>query len=195
VFILNFKDQITEYIPQNEIEKNEKRVIEDYIKQFPNNILSRDNEFAHITSSGFIMNSKLDKILMIHHNIYNTWTWTGGHADGDTDLLEIALKEAREETGALNIKPLMEDIASLDIIPVWGHIKKEKYVCAHLHLNSSYILIADENEQLVLNKNETSGVRWISINELTEHSNEPYVLVIYNNLINKAKAICKKTNI
>jgi 8-oxo-dGTP pyrophosphatase MutT (NUDIX family) len=186
---LNFKDQIAKYIPQNDIEENEKRVIEDYIKQFPHNILSRDNEFAHMTSSGFIMNPKLDKVLMIHHNIYNTWTWTGGHADGDTDLMEIALKEAWEETGVVNIKPLIEDIASLDIIPVWGHFKKGKYICAHLHLNASYILIADESEQLVLNKKETSGVRWISINELAKHSNEPFVLVIYNNLIKKATDI------
>lgn len=185
---MNFKDQINEYIPQNDIEENEKRVIEDYIKQFPHNILSRDNEFAHITSSGFIMNPKLDKVLMIHHKVYNTWTWTGGHADDDTDLLEIALKEAKEETGVVNIKPLTKDIASLDIIPVWGHYKRGKYVCAHLHLNSSYILIADESEKLVLNEEETSGVGWISINELADHSKEPYVLIIYNNLIKKAKA-------
>jgi 8-oxo-dGTP pyrophosphatase MutT (NUDIX family) len=184
---VNYIDQIKEYKAQNEIEENEKRVIEDYIIQFPHNILSRENEFAHITSSGFIMNPGLDKVLMIHHNVYNTWTWTGGHADRDTDLLEIALKEAREETGIVNIKPLSTTIASLDIIPVWGHFKRGKYVCAHLHLNSAYILITEETEALILNKEETSGVRWIPINELEKYSNEPSVIVIYNNLIRKAK--------
>jgi hypothetical protein len=88
---VDFRDQIRAFIPKDDREINEKRVIEDYIKQFSNNILFRDNEFAHITSSGFIMNEKLNKVLMIHHNIYKTWAWTGGHADGDTDLLEVAI--------------------------------------------------------------------------------------------------------
>ena len=43
---------------------------------------------------------------MIHHNIYNSWSWTGGHADGDKDLLYVAIKEAKEETGVKNIKAL-----------------------------------------------------------------------------------------
>ena len=49
-----------------------------------------------MTSSGLIFNKNLDKILMVHHNIYNTWSWTGGHADGEDDLLKVAIKEAKE---------------------------------------------------------------------------------------------------
>ncbi|WMM23788.1 GNAT family N-acetyltransferase [Tissierella sp. MB52-C2] len=45
------------------------------------------------------MNKSLDKVLMIHHNIRNTWAWTGGHVDGDSDFLHVAIKEAKEETG------------------------------------------------------------------------------------------------
>ena len=55
-------------------------------------VLVRDNEIAHITSSGFIVNKLRTKVLMIHHNIYNSWGWTGGHADGDEDLLYVAMK-------------------------------------------------------------------------------------------------------
>jgi len=61
--------------------------------------LLRDNEIAHITSSGFILNKSLDKALLIHHNIRNVWAWTGGHADGNSNLLEVAIQEAVEETG------------------------------------------------------------------------------------------------
>ena len=125
---MNFRESILKYSPINEQEANDKKIILDYIDNFYENILTRENQIAHMTSSGLILNKALDKILMIHHNIYNTWTWTGGHADGDDDMLKVALKEAKEETGLNNIIPLTEELASIDIIPVYGHIKRGKYV-------------------------------------------------------------------
>lgn len=183
---MSYKQEIQAYMPVNEQEASEKRVILDYIEKFPDNILLRENEFAHLTSSGFIMNETLDKVLMIHHNIYKTWAWTGGHADGDADLLYVALKEAKEETGVKNIKPLMENIASVDILPVWGHIKKGQYVPTHMHLSVAYILIADEEEALVVNHEENSDVMWIPIEKLKDYCNEPQILPIYYKLIKKA---------
>lgn len=184
---MKFIDQIKSYAPTSEQENNDKNIILEHIDAFSYNILTRSNELAHTTSSGFIMNKEYNKILMIHHNIYNTWTWTGGHSDGDDDLLKTALKEAVEETGVKNITPLFEEVASIDILPVWGHRKNGKYVSAHLHLNASFILIADEDEELIINKDETSGVKWVPIANLKEHSNEPYLLKIYFKLIYKAR--------
>jgi 8-oxo-dGTP pyrophosphatase MutT (NUDIX family) len=186
---MNFREAILRYEPSNEQEKNDKSVILQYIEHFYHNILTRENQIAHMTSSGVILNKSLDKMLMIHHNIYKTWTWTGGHADGDSNMLEVALKEAREETGAANIQPLISDLASIDIIPVYGHRKRGQYISSHLHLNTSYILIADENEELFMNEEETSGVRWIEVNNLDHYSNEPYLIDIYNKIIEKARKI------
>ncbi len=183
---MKYIQQILEYQPDNEQEEKEKSVILNYIEQFPQNILLRDNVFAHISSSGFIMNTNLDKVLMIHHKIYDTWTWTGGHADGDTDLLHIALKEAREETGVTHIQPLFDKIASLDILPVWGHEKNGEYVATHLHLNLAYILMTDEKEKLKINHKETNDLKWIPIHQVASYSNEPYLITIYDKLIRKA---------
>lgn len=183
---MSYIEEIKGYNPINEQEANDKKVILDYIDKFYNDILTRENEIAHMTSSGLILNKSLDKILMIHHNIYKTWTWTGGHADGDSNMLKVALKEAKEETGVSHVLPLTEKIASIDIIPVYGHIKRGRYVSSHLHLNISYILIADENEELILNEDETSDVGWIEISDLPNYSNEPYLIEIYNKIINKA---------
>ncbi len=61
---------------------------------------------------------------MIHHNIYKTWAWTGGHADGDPDLIHVAIKEAIEETGVKHFHVVSEEILSLDVLTVDGHIKK-----------------------------------------------------------------------
>lgn len=186
---MNFRKEILEYQPINNQEINDKKIILDYIDHFYENILTRKNKVAHMTSSGLILNDSLDKILMIHHNIYNTWAWTGGHADGDNDMLKVALKEAKEETGVSNVVPLTDKLASIDIIPVYGHIKRGKYVSSHLHLNTSYILIADEKEKLIINEEETSDVGWINISDLDKYSNEPYLIDIYNKIINRARKI------
>lgn len=186
---MNFREVILKYQPVNEQEASDKKVILDYINCFYEDILTRKNAIAHMTSSGLILNKSLNKILMIHHNIYKTWTWTGGHADGDSDMLEVALKEAKEETGVSNIVPLTDELASVDIIPVYGHIKRGKYVSSHLHLNTSYILIADEDEELVINEEETSDVGWVEVNRLSQYSNEPYLIDIYNKIVEKARKV------
>ena len=185
---MSYKSAIRAYEPINAQEANDKNAILDYIALFEHNILTRANAFAHITSSGLILNRSLTKMLMIHHNIYQTWTWTGGHADGDSDMLYVALKEAREETGIDAIEPLMPEIASLDIIPVYGHVKNGAYVSSHLHLNTSFILIADENAETCVKWDETSDIRWVDLSEMPAHSNEPYLIEIYNKLINRAKS-------
>lgn len=185
---MNYKEAIERYKPINEQEASEKKVILDYINQYPHNILLRDNEFGHLTSSGFIMNKELTKTLMIHHNIYNTWAWTGGHADGDEDLLYVAIKEAKEETGVIKIEPLTNEIASIDILPVWGHVKKGKYVATHMHLSVAYILIADEAQELYINEAENSGVKWIKIEEMKQYCKEEKMLPVYYKLIERAKS-------
>jgi 8-oxo-dGTP pyrophosphatase MutT (NUDIX family) len=183
-----FIEAIKKYECVNRQEVSDKKVMLQYIKDYKNNILTRDNKIAHLTSSGFIMNESLTKVLMIHHNIYNTWAWTGGHADGEEDLLAVAVKEAKEETGLKTVKTLSRAIASIDILPVNGHIKKDKYVSAHLHLNVAYLLIANEQHSLSINKKETSGVKWVKTEEIADHSKEPELIKIYKKLTNRGKA-------
>lgn len=184
---MNYIKNISEYVPANNQEREDQRIILDYIRLFPHNILRRENEFAHITSSGFIMNESLDKVLMVHHNIRNVWAWTGGHADGDTDLLSVAIKEAKEETGVSEIWPLHPQIASLDILPVLGHIRKGSYVCTHLHLSVAYILIANEENILAVKEDENSGVSWMPVERFNHDYFDNHDVYLYNKLIQRAK--------
>lgn len=122
------------------------------------------------------VNATQSKVLMIYHNIYHSWAWTGGHADGDRDLLAVAKREAMEETGVTEIWAISEDIFSLEILTVDGHEKRGVYVPSHLHLNVSYLLEADEEEVLRIKPDENSGVRWFSLEEALAACSEPWMI-------------------
>ncbi len=187
----NFYSQIIEYKPWNEQEERDQKVILQYIDLF-DNILLRENEFAHITGSSWIVNQDRTKVLMIYHNIYDSWAWTGGHADGEADLLSVALREAKEETGITNIKPVLKDIYSLEILCVNGHVKEGKYVSSHLHLNITYLLEADDKESIRIKADENSGVKWADINKSSKLSGEVWMQGIYDKLndkLNKGKSV------
>lgn len=187
-----WKKQIKLYVPKNGQEVQDQKVMLEYIKLFENNVLTRENEFAHFTSSGFILNEAKDKVLMIYHNLYNSWAWTGGHADGEKDLLKVAIKEAKEETSIVHIRPLTDEIMSLDILPVWGHMKKGSYVSSHQHLNVSYLLIADESDVLRIKEDENSNVGWIPVNEIEHYCQEPQMIPIYKKLLKRAEEFEKR---
>lgn len=184
---MDFIKQVEQYQPINEQETADKAAILEMIARFPQNILLRDNTIAHMTSSGFIINAAFDKTLMIHHNIYQSWGWTGGHADGDADLLHVALKEAWEETGITSVKPLTPKLASLDILPVFSHIKRGKFVNTHLHLSCAYLLIADETEVLQYKPDENSGAKWIPLREVNTYCTETHMLPVYQKLMKKVE--------
>jgi ADP-ribose pyrophosphatase YjhB (NUDIX family) len=185
---MNWIKEIKEYTPYNDQEATDKEAILYSIDNF-NNLLTRENPLAHITSSGYIVNKDKTKVLMIYHNIYNSWSWTGGHADGDNDLLYVAIKEAKEETGVKNIKALDSKIFSLDVLPVPAHIKRGKFVSSHLHLSVAYLLEADENDELIIKEDENSGVKWIPIDEVRIYSTEPDMIKLYEKFNQKIKEI------
>ncbi|MDL2323600.1 NUDIX hydrolase [Ruminococcaceae bacterium OttesenSCG-928-A16] len=178
--------QIANYQPQNPQEKNDQQVMVEAIRQYPHNILLRKNKLAHLTSSAFVVNPARNKALLVHHNILNTWVWPGGHADGDADLLAVALREAKEETGVCQVKPLLPTIAALDILPVPAHIKNGQYVNAHLHLSVAYILVCDEAEAVQIKPDENTGVRWFTRQQFTPTLFNPADFSLYNKLLNRA---------
>lgn len=181
--------QIRQFKALTDSEKSDKQIILEYLSLIGDDILSRKSQLAHLTSSGFILNPSMTKTLMVHHNIYQTWAWTGGHADGDRDLLKIAIKEAKEETGIQKISPLVEDMLSLDILTVKGHYKRGEYVSAHLHLSAAYVLIAEEHEELTVKPDENSDVAWIAVEEMDKMSNEPEMIPVYQKLYERALEI------
>ena len=183
----HLKENIEKFIPYNEQEQVDKKIMLDYIRDF-NDTLTRQNEYGHFTSSAFVLNKERTKMLMIYHKIYNSWAWVGGHSDGDSDLLYVAMKEAKEETGIKNVAPISNDIYSLEIINVNGHEKRGKYVGSHVHLNVTYLLETDENEEIHIKEDENSGVKWVPIDEVLNVTSEIWVRDrVYTKIIEKMK--------
>lgn len=187
---MNYIDSIKNYKPINEQEEKDKELFLFCIDKF-DDILTRKNVVAHLTSSAFVVNKDRTKTLMIYHNIYDTWAWTGGHMDGIDDLIYVAKKELMEETGVKNPILITDEIMALDSITVNGHIKRGKYVSSHLHLNAAFLFECDENEELIVKEDENSGVRWIDIDKIDSYvsPNDKHVLEIYKKILRKANII------
>ena len=140
--LTRLRAQIEAFAPYNEQEEADRRQMLADMDCF-SDLLTRENATAHFTGSCWIVNPDRTKVLMAYHNLYQSWAWLGGHADGEADLLSVALREANEESGVL-AAPVSPDIFSLEILHVAPHVKREKFVCAHLHLNVTYLLEADD---------------------------------------------------
>ena len=180
-------EDIARYEPFNEQERRDKAVILRFLEENDDAFL-RENLIAHMTASAWVVNPKRDKVLMVYHRIYDSWSWTGGHADGEEDLLAVALREVTEETGVTHVRPVSKDIFSLETLTVDGHEKRGEYVPSHLHLNLTYLLEADDTEALRVCEDENKGVAWFGLDEALRASTEPwFVKRIYGKLNEKLK--------
>ena len=103
-------NQIAAYLPYNEQEAADRELILHWIQDH-DDAFTRQNQVAHITASAWVVNRDRRKVLLVYHNIYNSWSWLGGHADGETDLLAVALREVKEEAGIANVRPVSPDNA------------------------------------------------------------------------------------
>ena len=178
---MSYQEDIWRFEARNVQEEADQRQILAFIRRDADGVLQREHP-AHITASALVFNPAKTKVLLVFHNQFRAWSWTGGHADGQADLLAAAMREAREETGIREVEPLSPAIQSLDILPVWGHEKQGRYVTAHLHLSVRYALTAPENQLLAAKTDENSGVRWVSVRQLEQYVTEPYMLYIYRKI-------------
>ena len=166
-------EQLKRYEPYNEQESRDRALLLRALRE-EENVFTRENDRMHMTASAWVTNEAHDRVLMAYHNIYDSWAWLGGHADGERDLLAVALREVREESGIEHVRAASEDIFSLEILTVDGHEKRGRYVSSHLHLNVTYLLIADDGDALRAKPDENSGVRWFTPEEAVAASSEPW---------------------
>ena len=164
--LTRLRAQIEAFAPYNEQEEADRRQMLADMDCF-SDLLTRENATAHFTASCWIVNPDRTKVLMAYHN------------------LSVALREANEESGVL-AAPVSPDIFSLEILHVAPHVKRGKFVCAHLHLNATYLLEADDKSPIRCKPDENSAVRWLSMQDVLPSVSEPAMRPVYQKLMEKA---------
>ena len=121
---------------------------------------------GHITGSSWILDQSGQHVLLVHHGTLNKWLQPGGHADGEENVLNVALREAREETGLMHFKLLKDDIFDLDIhpIPARGNFPD------HLHYDIRFLFEANRGEQIIVSE-ESHDVSWLALTQLSTLNN------------------------
>lgn len=189
---MDLYEDLLKYQPYNEQEENDRRVLLEWLESGMD-IWTRDNKTAHLTASAWVMSPDRKQVLMAYHNIYDSWSWLGGHADGERDLAQVALREVREESGLAHVRLAMEDIFSIEILTVDGHEKHGEYVSSHLHLNVTYLIEADPEEPVRIKPDENSKISWFQKEDAVKASSEPWFKNrIYTKLNEKAELMTIK---
>lgn len=147
------------YFPEDSAEQSYKTIILDFLLQNPH-AFERSLEIGHITASAWLVNKDNTKALLTHHRKLDMWVQLGGHCDGNTDALAVALKEAQEESGISQLQPISCNIFDIDVhfIP---ENKKEK---AHYHYDVRFLLQVMSDENFVVN-HESHNLAWIDKNK------------------------------
>ena len=146
----------------------------DHVRQFVRNhpdCFARRCVEGHVTGSAWIVSADHRQVLLTHHRKLDRWLQLGGHADGDPDLLQVALREAREESGLANFellpgpdgpRPLDVDV---HVIPARGGEP------AHLHYDIRFLLLAAPDQRLEIS-DESHDLRWVPWAEVTRLTDE-----------------------
>ena len=146
------------YIPTDQHEQEAKKTMLTFIDQYPT-CFERSLEVGHITASSWLVNKNNTHALMMHHAKLGIWCQLGGHCDGNPNPLEVAIKEAQEESGIHEIVALSPAIFDIDIHVVPANSKEK----AHYHYDIRFLLQVISDEQYVQNS-ESKELRWVSKN-------------------------------
>ena len=170
---MSILEDIRAFVPGCEQEQRDREAMLEFLAVHEDAFL-RTNLTAHMTASAWVLSRDRRRVVMVYHNLYRSWSWTGGHADGGRDLLAVAMREVTEETGLQRLTPVTEGIFSLECLTVDGHEKHGRYVSSHLHLNVTYLLEADPSAAIRPKPDENSRVGWFSSADAVAASSEPW---------------------
>lgn len=179
---------IRAYEATGEQEQADRQVMLDFIAAF-DDVTTRKNRFGHFTASPWIINEDATKVLMVYHRIYDSWSWCGGHLDGDFDPLDTAIREGKEESGLKELTALFRKPLALDVLHVPPHVRRGEFVSAHIHLNITYLCQAKESDALAIKPDENSGVCWFPIGEVLDAVREEDMKPVYEKLMHATKRL------
>lgn len=191
-------DDVKGFAPPCDQEAEDKEMFLEALERDPG-AFGRDS-VAHFTASAWCVDEAGEHTLLVYHNIYDSWSWVGGHADGEKALSAVAARELAEETGVEGARMATRglgpgSILSIEALPVAGHLKRGRYVSSHVHLNVTYLFVADANAPLRSKPDENSGVRWVPLDDVVALSSEPWMCEhVYGKLIERTRQLAARSS-
>ena len=150
--------------------------ITDFVNENPD-CFERTLLVGHVTGSTWIVDKSRLFTLLTHHRKLDKWFQTGGHCDGDADVLNVALNEAHEETGLTDIQIINPNIFDIDI----HQIPERKGVPTHLHYDVRFLFEADMNEPLIISS-ESTDLAWIALLEVANLDDSESIMRMVNKM-------------
>lgn len=129
----------------------------DFVRAHPD-CLVRTCLPGHLTGSAWILSPDRTRTLLTHHRKLDKWLQLGGHADGDGDLLAVALREAREESGLTGLKVIEASVFDVDRHWIPGRGSEP----GHWHHDLRFLLEADPDEPLTVTS-ESKDLAWVEV--------------------------------
>ena len=131
----------------------------------------RSQQSGHVTGSAWVIDLDRKHVLLTHHLKLDKWLQPGGHADGDPDVLAVAMREAIEETGLEMIRPVSRKIFDVDVHSIPGRDGEP----AHYHYDIRFVFQADR--ALPLRKSaESKALGWVKLTEVDRLTDEESVM-------------------
>lgn len=186
---MNYREVLETYQPQDSQEAKDKVYMLEQITLYGDRWLDRDCPGGHLTVGAFLVNPQRDQVLFIHHKLRHTWSWAGGHMDGVANPLQVAIKEAQEETGLKEVTPISSLPLAILVCHVPEHVRKGQVVDAHEHSIFSYGFEVNPQERLILNSQETNDIAWFPIEEIHNGNFLAEDVQLYGQLLERLKAI------
>jgi 8-oxo-dGTP pyrophosphatase MutT (NUDIX family) len=170
---------LNNYHPQDPEEQDYKKRIFNFLHQYPN-AFERSLEVGHVTAAAWLVNKDNTKALLMHHRKLNIWIQLGGHCDGDPDVLAVAIREAQEESGIMNIKPVSDDIFDIAI----HFVPESKTEKPHYHYDVRFLLQVMSDEDYIKNE-ESYELAWFDKKRDNLPTNERSVTRMFEKWVNK----------
>lgn len=155
--------ELKKYVPYDEKERGYVNSVIDFLEHGKDQFV-RTNLEKHIVADAYLLSSSLDKILLTHHKALGYWLPFGGHSDGDSNSLHVALREAFEESGISNIDTGEGKIFDVDIHTIPENKKKNEP--EHKHIDIRFIFTTPEKNFVVSDESDT--LAWFDIHEFED---------------------------
>ncbi len=164
---MTLEKQLNQYLVLYPDEEKATLMMIDFLKT-DSNCFERNNRSGHFTGSAWVMDKTREWFLMTHHRKLNLWLQLGGHADGNKNLLEVAINEIKEESGLTKLKTVSSQIFDLDIheIPKYSTMPK------HYHYDIRFLLVAERNMEKIIVSRESYDVQWIHKTNILQKNSE-----------------------